>query len=110
MSLHLHVTIEVQAAHMAKFLALMEELVPIAEGAGWKLLGAFVQRTGRLNTIIDIWELDDFNHFDSGFQAIATHPESERLLGVLAETVASETIVFADQAPYMRRASSIRPV
>lgn len=110
MSVHLHVTIEVHAAVMAKFLAIMEELVPIAEGAGWKLIGAFVQRTGRLNTVIDLWELDDFNQFDRGIQAIATHPESERLLATLAETVASETIVFADKAPYMTRPSLLHSV
>jgi hypothetical protein len=102
MSVHLHVTLKVHAAGMAKFLALMEELIPIAEGAGWKLKGAFVQRTGRLNTVIDLWELDDFNHFDRGIHAIGSHAESGRLLATLAETVISETIVFADKAPYMR--------
>jgi hypothetical protein len=105
MSIHLHVTLEVHAAGMAKFCALMEELVPIAESVGWKLKGAFVQRTGRLNNVIDLWELDDFNHFDRGIQAIAQHADSARLLSTLAETVASETIVFADKAPYMRRPS-----
>lgn len=102
MGVFLHVTIEVHAAGMARFLSLMEELVPIAEGAGWKLKGAFLQRSGRLNNVIDLWELDDFNHFDRGIQAIATHPDSARLLATLAETVISETIVFADKAPYMR--------
>ena len=55
MSTHLHVTLNVNAAGMMKYNAVMEELVAIAERAGWKLKDAVVQRTGRLNTVIDIW-------------------------------------------------------
>ena len=102
MSTHLHVTLNVRAAGMMKFNAVMEELVAIAERAGWKLKDAFVQRTGRLNTVIDIWELQDMNHYARGIQAIVSHPESARLLATLAETVISETVVFADKAPYAR--------
>ena len=105
MSVYLHVTLEVRAGEMARFNALMDELVPIVEGAGWRLLGAFAQSTGRLNTVIDLWELHDLNHFDRGIAAIGAHPDAERLLATLAETVASETIVFAQKAPYMRAAA-----
>jgi hypothetical protein len=104
MSIHLHVTLEIRPGAMAKFNALMEELVPIAEGAGWRLLGAYVQNTGKLNTVIDLWELDDMNHYQRGVGAIAAHPEFARFQATLAETVHSETIVFAQKAAYMRAA------
>ena len=102
MSVYLHVTLEVHAAGMQKFMATMEEIVPIVEGAGWKLAGAYVQRTGRLNTVIDLWELDDYNHYGRGTGAIGKHPRARELVAALAETVQSETIVFADKAPYSR--------
>src|SRR3954463_15694043 len=101
MSVYLHVTLEVHAAGMRKFVQTMEEAVPILEHAGWKLSGAFVQRTGRLNNIIDLWELDDFNHFDRGIATLVAHPQFASIGAALAETVQSETIVFADKAAYM---------
>lgn len=101
MSVYLHVTLEVHAAGMALFIETMEEAVQILEEAGWKLSGAFTQRTGRLNTVIDLWELDDLNHFDRGIKALVGHPRFPSISKALAESVKSETIVFADRAPYM---------
>lgn len=101
MSVHLHVTLEVRAAGMAAFLQAMGEAAPILQAEGWRLAGAFIQRTGRLNTVIDLWELEDFGHFDRALQAFIGHPRFAAIKAVLDETVKSETIVFADKAPYM---------
>lgn len=101
MSTYLHVTLEVKAAGLARFSAIMGEAVSILQGNGWKLAGAFVQRTGRLNTVIDLWELEDFGHFDRGLQAFIAHPRFAQIKAVLDDTVLSETIVFADKAAYM---------
>ena len=100
MSINLHVTLEIHAAHVQHFMAVMEEIVPVVEGIGWKLTGAFVQRTGRLHNVIDLWELRDFNHFDVGIQTIASHKKGPEFLARLAECVISETVVFAEKAPY----------
>jgi len=100
MTVQMHVTLEVKAAGMAQFCDVMREIVPIVEKAGWKLRGAFVQSTGRLNTVIDIWDLDDYDHLDRGIAAIVSHADGQRILGILADSVSSETIVFAKPAPY----------
>lgn len=102
MSVYLQATLEVRAGESALFFRTMEEILPIVEDIGWKLVGAFVQRTGRLHTVIDLWELDDFNHFDRGIKAIGAHPRGGELQKGLAASVISETVVFADKAPYMR--------
>ncbi len=102
MSVFLQATIEVHAAGMEKFMGAMAELVPIVEDAGWKLRGAFVSRTGRVHTVIDLWELDDYNHMDRGMKALAAHPRFSTFAPVIAETVKNETLVFMDKAPYMR--------
>ncbi|HYE45259.1 MAG TPA: NIPSNAP family protein [Caulobacter sp.] len=103
MSVYLHVTLEVHAAGLARFLEAMEKTaVPFLEAQGWRLAGAFVQRTGRLGNVIDLWELEDYQHFDRALQAFGAEPGFADFQALLAETVISETIVFADKASYMR--------
>jgi hypothetical protein len=103
MSVYLHVTLEIHAAGLARFLDGMDKTaVPFLEGQGWKLAGAFVQRSGRLGNVIDLWELDDFQHYDTALKAFQAEPGFSAFAGMLAETVISETVVFADKASYMR--------
>ena len=112
MSVYLHVTLEIHAAGLGKFLAAMEETaVPLLEREGWRLAGAFVQRSGRLGNVIDLWELDDFQHYDRALQVLGAHPAFPAFKAVLEETVISETVVFADAASYMhpRRAPERSP-
>ena len=102
MSVYLHVTLEIHAAGLARFLEGMEKTaVPILEREGWRLAGAFVQRSGRLGNVIDIWELDDFQHYDRALKVFGAHPEFPAFKKMLEETVISETVVFADAASYM---------
>jgi hypothetical protein len=100
MSVYLHVTLELAANGVARFVGVMEEAVPILEAQGWRLHGAFLQRTGRLNTAIDVWELEDFGHFDRGLQGLIAHPRFPALKQGLDEAVLKETVVFADKAPF----------
>jgi hypothetical protein len=102
MAIFFQATIELRAEGVSKFLQTMEIVLPIATAAGWKLKGAFLQRTGRLHTVIDIWELEDYNHYDRGLQAIAANARFPEIAAALAETVERETTVFMERAPYMR--------
>ena len=103
MSVFLHVTLEIHAAGLARFLKGMEETaVPILEAEGWRLTGAFVQRSGRLGNVIDIWELEDFQHYDRALQVFGAHPDFPAFKTMLEETVISETVVFCNAAAYMR--------
>jgi hypothetical protein len=102
MAVYFQATIELRAEGIAKFLQTMEMVLPIAERAGWKLVGAYMQRTGRLHTVIDVWELEDYNHYDRGLKAIAADERFPQIAAALAETVERETTVFMERAPYMR--------
>jgi hypothetical protein len=103
MSVYLHVTLEIHAAGLARFLeGMAKTAVPILEREGWRLAGAFVQRSGRLGNIIDLWELDDFQHYDRALKVFGAHPDFPAFKKMLEETVISETVVFADAASYMR--------
>lgn len=102
MTVYAHVTIEVASAGFARFLAAMPQAVEFLEReAGWRLAGAFIQRTGRLNTVIDLWELADMNQFDRGLQLLLAAPFYPAFQQVLNEAVLKETIVLAQKAPYM---------
>jgi hypothetical protein len=101
MATYFQTTIELRAEHVESFCQVMRRIVPIVEAAGWKLLDAFMQSTGRLNTAIDTWELPDMNHYELGLQTLMTHPEYAELGAVLACAVERETVVFMNRAPYL---------
>lgn len=100
MSIYLQATLEIEGAGYARFVATMAEWVPIIESSGWKLHAAYMHRTGRLNTVIDIWELDDMSHMDSGMQALLAHPRFAEFKQVLDETVRNETLVILQKFSY----------
>ena len=100
MSVYLIANIQVRAASFSKFTAVMSKIVAIAETAGWKLASAYVTRVGQLNTVIDVWELDDFNHMNAGMGAIAAHPDFPAIQAVLQEAIIQETLSFADKLTY----------
>ena len=104
MSVFLHVTLEIHAAGLSRFMTAMgETAAPFLEGQGWRLRGAFVQRTGRLGNVIDLWELDDFQHYDRALQVLSAHTAFPAFKKMLEETVISETVVFANAASYMHK-------
>ena len=100
MSVYLFANIEVKAGQFERFKAVMAEVETCVIAAGWKLNGAFMYRTGQLSTVIDIWELDDFNHMNSGMAAVAGHPEFARISATLAEVVIKESLTLADRISY----------
>lgn len=102
MSVFVQATIHVRSAGMAKFAGAISQLVEIMESHGWKLSSAFISRTGRLNTVVDIWELDDFAHFDSALGKAITDPRFPAIKAALDETVEDETLVFLNKAPWAR--------
>lgn len=106
MSVYLHVTLEIHAAGLTRFLdAMRDTAVPFLEKQGWRMAGAFVQRTGRLGNVIDLWELDDFQHYERALKAFSGEPDFAAFKTMLDETVISETVVFCDAASYMRQAA-----
>ena len=101
MSVFLHVTLEIHAAGLERFLDVMgTTAVPFLEKQGWKLHGAYVHRSGRLGNVIDLWELEDYQHYHRALAAFAAQPEFPAFKDALAATVISETVVFAERAPY----------
>ena len=102
MSLNLQATLEVEANGLDRFVALMGEMVPILEREGWKLEGAYLHTSGRLNTVVDLWRLEDYNHYGRGLEALMAHPEFPRFRRTLGEVVRNETLVFMQPLQFPR--------
>jgi len=100
MSICLQATLEIEAAGLARFTETMSEAIPILEAVGWKLDAAYMHCTGRLNTVVDMWELEDYNHFDRGMKALMSHPRFPAIRDALADTVRNETLVFMQAFSY----------
>jgi hypothetical protein len=100
MSLNMKSTLEVEANGFARFVALMGEMVPILEREGWKLEGAYLHTSGRLNTVVDLWRLEDYNHYGRGLKVLMSHPEFPRFAQTLGEVVRNETVVFLQPLRY----------
>jgi hypothetical protein len=92
-------TIHVRPGKMATMLGIIRDrLVPILQdGAGWRLLGCYEQRVGRLNTLVDLWELDDYEHFTRAFAAYQADPHYPALRLLIDECVEQETLVFLEK-------------
>ena len=102
MTVCLQATLEIEATGFTRFTEIMGEAVAILENAGWKLDAAYMHCTGRLHTVVDMWQLADYNHFDRGMQALMAHPRFPAIAQVLAETVRNETLVFLQKFSYTR--------
>lgn len=100
MSIFLQATLEIDGAGYERFVKTMAEWVPIIEAGGWRLNAAYMHRTGRLNTVIDIWELEDMNHLDRGIATLMSHPRFGEFKKVLDETVRSETLTLLQKFSY----------
>jgi hypothetical protein len=97
----LHVTLEIRPGQMARFTAVMAEMVPAMEERGWKLLGAWSNLLGRLDTVVDVWEVEDANAVGSTLRAAAGHPDFPRWYEELSEVVLEETLQLMMPLPYM---------
>lgn len=82
MAVYLKASIRVVPGKLAQFKATLEQVVPIMEANGWRLLGSWHHSTGPINSVTDIWELEDANVFTSARAALKgeVNPELRRAL------------------------------
>lgn len=76
---------------------LTTRLVPIMEAQGWKLEGLFVGRTGPINTITNLWQLEDLEHFRRAYAGFMSHPDFPMIRATLDTHVQEESLTFLDR-------------
>lgn len=99
MTVHLHAEIHVRPGHMNDMLDLLEHTIkPMMEGEGVKMLACYTAATGRRNTIIDIWEMDDMEHFRAAYaRSLGKLAPEDDLRGKLDSWVEREVLTFMDR-------------
>ena len=54
---YLQYSAKLRAGRLQDFVPLLNSLTPVVAKHGWKLLGSYATVLGRLNTVVDLWEL-----------------------------------------------------
>ena len=97
MSVYMQATISVTPGKLPQMLELLKkELFPIMEAQGWRMAGCFTGISGPRNTIVDLWELDDLEHFRRGIGGFLQHPEFPSIRDRLSEWVQEEVLHFLE--------------
>jgi hypothetical protein len=100
---YLHVTLKIDATKRDIFYGVMAEAVPIIEELGWRFIGAWVDGVGRLNTVVDLWELEDANMYFDVMSAFSQRPEYPSIVARMNDTIDEEVVHMMSKVPYGRR-------
>jgi hypothetical protein len=99
MSVYLHTEIQVRPGHLPDMLHLLEhEIKPTMEAEGWKMLGCFQGISGPRNFILNLWELEDLEHFRRAYaSSLGKLLPSDTLRTKLSQWVERETLTFFEK-------------
>ena len=98
--IHFMATIKIRPGKMLEFSALMPRIIAVMEQQGWRLLGAWTTLVGRLNVVIDLWQIPDANALPSGFGALMMSHDWPDIAHSLAECVEDEVLQLLIRAPF----------
>jgi len=92
---YLQASIKLKPGKLQDFVAMLNELAPILAKRGMKLLGSYGNVVGRLNTVVDFWELPDAN----ALQAALSDPELQKVAPRISDIIDDETQVLLTKLP-----------
>ena len=92
---YLQASIKLRPGKHAEFVSMLNKLAPVLAKRGMKLLGSYGNLVGRLNTVIDFWELPDAN----ALQAALSDPEIQNLAPQISDIIEDETQVLLTKLP-----------
>jgi hypothetical protein len=98
--MYLIATLELSYGGVAKFFEVAPKVRALMEAGGCRMLHAMLQDTGRLNTIVHVWEIPDANTYFAAVEALKQDESFPEIVAALAEAVVDERLVFAQDAPY----------
>ncbi len=98
--LYLHATLKIRIGGYERFCEAIAKQVPILEGYGWKLVGAWVTVIGRVSTVIDVWEIPDANSFFDATEKWREGPAFQAFRAVTSEVVEEEVLTMVRKVPY----------
>lgn len=92
---YLQASIKLYPGKQQDFVSLINELLPIVGKHGWKLVGSYAAIVGRLNTVVDLWEIPN----TEAVQAVLTDPEMAKRAHRIAEIVEDEVLTVLTKLP-----------
>ena len=92
---YLQASIKLKAGKLPDFVSMMNKLAPVLAKRGMRLVGSYANVVGRMNTVVDLWELPDAN----AFQAALADPELQTLAPMIAEIIEDETVALLTKLP-----------
>jgi hypothetical protein len=85
--------IKLRAGKLQDFISLLNSLTPVVGNHGWKLIGSFASVVGRLNTVIDLWELPN----EGALQAAMVDSEMTKLASRFGEIIEHQTLTLLNK-------------
>lgn len=92
---YLHYSIKLRAGRRQDFVSLLNRLTPVVAKHGWKLLGSYASVVGRLNTVVDLWELPN----EAAIQAALSDSEAAELASRFGEIIEDQTLTLLSKLP-----------
>ena len=92
---YLQASIKLYPGKLQDFTKLLNTLLPVVGKHGWKLVGSYASVVGRLNTVVDLWELPDA----AALQAALSDPEMAKAAPRISEIVEDETLALLTKLP-----------
>ena len=92
---YLQASIKLRPGTLQQFTTLLNELLPLVGKHGMKLVGSYASVIGRVNTVVDLWELPDA----SALQAVQSDPALQKVGPRIAEIIEDETVTLLTKLP-----------
>jgi len=92
---YLQASLKLRAGKLPDFISMLNSMTPLLSKHGWKLLGSYASMVGRLNTVVDFWELPNPN----AVQAALSDPEFAKFAPQIHEIVEDETLTLMTKLP-----------
>jgi len=92
---YLHYSIKLRAGRLQDFVSLLNSLTPVMAKHGWKLLGSYASVVGRLNTVVDLWELPN----EAAIQAALSDSEVAKIASRFGEIIEDQTLILLNKLP-----------
>jgi NIPSNAP protein len=92
---YLQASIKLKAGKLPDFVSMMNKVAPVLAKRGMRLVGSYANVVGRMNTVVDLWELPDAN----ALQAALSDPELQTLAPMIGEIIEDETVALLTKLP-----------
>ncbi|HJU28045.1 MAG TPA: NIPSNAP family protein [Candidatus Binataceae bacterium] len=93
--MYLQASIKLRPGKLPDFISLLNDLTPAVAKHGWKLIGSYASVVGRLNTVVDLWEIPNAN----AVEAVLSDPEMQKNGPRISEIVEDETLTVLTKLP-----------